>query len=309
VLRQETTEQVIRLNYEAAKRSYAIRAFFPASSYLECAVRLIKISDWMDNYEITLELHIALAQMYLASGQLHKVPGIVKRVKLRAKDIDDKLPIEIIELYWCKMVGQLDENVTKSVILLNRLDFRLKQNYYKFQSERKKKRIKQAFDSMSNEEIKRKCNLVSNVTEDATILLISQQLVHTLMYAPGHKERPEREYPNLANVASCKMIEVLLNDRSNPDSNVVSLALAASMFSNENSPESFFTRMYRSITCSHEKSDMDLSIRLMELALSLPSDDTNPQVVAAIGLIRHWRAPLTHCTEMDLKGYDIGMKR
>lgn len=300
---------MIRLNYESAKRSYAIQAYFPAASYLESAIRLLKDSDWTDDYDLTLELHTALVQMYLASGKLHYIPRIVRRVKLKAKEFDDRLPVEIIDLYWCKMVGRLDANVSQSVALLNRLGVKLRLRYFHFQSEGMKRQIQETLHSIPDELIKRKCSTISRETRDGTILLIERQLVRTLMYAAGFTERPERRYRNLVSVVCCKMIEAVLNERSQPDMSVVALCIAASMFSNESKATENFARVCRFLTCSQEKSDLDLSIRLLDLALSLPIDEENPQIIAGIGLIKHWRAPLTQCTEMNLKGYEIGMKR
>ena len=304
-MRQETRRQIIRLNHEAAKRSYAIQAYFPAVSYLECSVRLLNNSDWDDDYELTLDLHTALAQMYLASGKLQPIPRVVNRVQLKAKDPEDKLPIELIELYWCKMVGRLDENVNKSVDLINSFGVHLRSYYFNYQSERKKKKLQKLLHSMTDEEIRKKCeNSSSYETGDATVEMIGQQLVYTLMYSAGFEERPELRYRNLASVVCCKLMKALLQERTKTDSCAVALTLAAAMFSNDNTPKHCFARMRRRSTY-----DLDLSIRLMDLALSLPVDEEEPRIIGAFGLIKHWRVPLTKCTEWNLKGYDIGMRR
>ena len=306
ILSQNTRRQIIRLNYEAAKRSYAIQAYFPAVSYLECAVRLLDNRDWDDDYQLTLDLHTALAQMYLASGKLQPIPRIVNRVRLKAKDSEDKLPIEIIDLYWCKMVGRLDQNVNESVHLINGLGVHLRSYYFNYQSERKKKRLQKLLHSMTDEEIRKKCeNSSSYETGDATLEMIGQQLVYTLMYSAGFEERPEIRYRNLASVVCCKLVDALLDERSQADSNALTLTLAAATFSNDHVPKNCFARMGR----RHTVVDLDLSIRLMDLALSLPVDEQDPRIIGAFGLIKHWRVPLTQCTEWNLKGYDIGMRR
>jgi hypothetical protein len=306
--RKETLRQLARLNHEAAKRSYDLHAYFPAASHLETAVTLIGTQAWIDNYDLSLQLHTSLAQMYLASGQVNKIPNLVRIVGECAKSFHDRLPVDLVELARCKMQGDLDLHIQKSISLLNLLGVRLSGDYFWYQAERKKKRVKDALATLSDEQTIEKMNF-SGGDELSTIEHIEQGLIHTLVFLVEDKSCLEQEYRNLETVVACKMVADFLNEQKSRRSSVICLTLAACLFCESDYDKKALRRMLKCMTCSRDQADIALSIRLAELALKLPRTENEHQTMAIVSLVRHWRYPLPNCAEVMLKSYNLGMQR
>ena len=164
-----------------------------------------------------------------------------------------------------------------------------------------------ALQSVSDEEIRR-ISIETNETKDVTEIFVAQGLVHSLLQIQAGERK--LQYHNLAEVVTCKMVEEFLKGQSDPDFSPMILALAACLFCNTQPDKIGSTRrLLARLLGLTEKSDLALSIRLAELTLQLPDTENNIQMIGVVGLIRHWRRPLTNCTEVLLKGYNLGMKR
>ncbi len=307
-LREGTRYQLVRLNHEAAKRSYVLHAFFPAATYLQTAVGLLGKSDWEDRYDLTLELHTFMAQMYLASGQLGLIPAIVALVQKNARSFQDRLPVEIVALTRLKMEGRLEDHIRKCVALLNLLGVRLRtRGYFRREVETRKRKLKETFYSMTNNDIRRKAEASGNQAE--AVFMIEQELLGSLLNSPLDQKEPGKAHPNLAIVTACHMVTAFVQEEGRPDNSPLSLALAAALFCTESSEDAMVRKLCTAVTCSRDEGDTALSVRLAEEALTLPNSETDPQMVATVVLIRHWRYPLANCTEIMLRGYNAGMKR
>jgi hypothetical protein len=303
-----TLGQLVRLNQEAARRSYNLHAYFPAATYLETAMSLMGRQAWIDDYELSLQLHTSLAQMYLASGQVNKIPYIVRVVGERAKSFQDRLPVDLVDLTRCKMLGELDLHVQKSISLLNLLGVSLRGDYFWFQTERMKKRVKEALASLSDEQILEKA---ASLPDEAfsTIEHIEQGLIHTLVFSVKYKSYLKEEYRNLETAAACKMVEGFFKERKSRENSAVCLTLAACLFCESDYDTKALRRMLKWVTCSKDQADLALSIRLAELALKLPRTENEIRTMTVVSLARHWRYPLPNCAEVMLKSYNIGMQR
>jgi hypothetical protein len=262
----------------------------------------------MDDYELCIDLYTFLAQMYLASGQLTEIPGIVGIIRIYSKSSKDRIPADVVDLARIRMQGKLELHIDESISLLRRLGVRLRRRgYFWFQAQDKKRRIKSTLNSMSNEEIQ-SISLERKAAQDMTAMLVEHDLIHTLLYVQGGEMKPM--YTNLAVVVASKMVEAFLKGQSSPDFYPVCLTLAACLFCNTQTIDKHvFLQWVAKLLGMAEESDLALSIRLAELAQALPGVDHNVQMIGVVGLIRHWRRPLTNCTEILLKGYNIGMKR
>ena len=306
-LRKKTVCQVIQLNHEAAKRSYDLHAFFPATTYLETAVSLLDPFSWENQYELSLELHTFLAQMYLASGQLRRIPRVVRQVKNRSRCFRDRLSVEIVAINCCKMNGEIEEHIQRSIVVLKILGLKLNLRYFRWQTDNKVKELKENIDSMPDSDLYRKS--IIEGTGDRTALIIGERLVHTLLHNGCGKLDHTKKYTNLAMVVVCEMVEAFAMEKIQPDFSPVCLAYAACLFSQKSLDS--WARLSMKLNCknSETESDMALSIRLTELALRLPNSQSDPHMIASVGLIRHWRYPLTSCIKIALAGYNYGMKR
>jgi predicted ATPase len=306
--RKATFYQLARLNHEAAKRSFELHAYFPAASYLQTAINLMGRCAWNDNYHLCLELHTFLAQMYLASGQLNRIPKIVRVVGEHVESFQDRLPVDLVELARCKMLGDIDMHIQKSISLLNLLGVSLSGDYFWFQTERKKRRVKGTLISLSDEEIQARTQ-ASGSTDSTTIEQIEQELIHTLVFSVESKVYLEKEYPNLETAVAIKMIESFLNEQNGPNSGALCLTLAACLFCETDNDQKFFRKLLKWLSFSKDQADLAFSIRLAELALKVPSTENELQTMAVIALVRHWRYPLPNCAELMLKSYNVGMQR
>jgi hypothetical protein len=246
--------------------------------------------------------------MYLASGKFDHIPAIVRTVNIFAKSSKDRIPVDMVDLTRIRMQGELKEHINKSIALLRRLGVPIRRRgYFWFQAEDKKRKIKVALKSLTDEEILR-ISIEANDTKDITEMFVAQGLIHSLLQTQAEEDEPT--HSNLTVVVACKMVENFLKGQSNHDFSVICLTLAACLFCNTQPDEiSGFRRLIAKLLGLTEQSDLALSIRLAELALQLPGTDNNIQMIGVVGFIRHWRRPLTNCTEALLKGYNLGMKR
>ena len=88
---------VVRLNLQVGEKAVAVSAFVPASTYLQKASEALEsvANPWEDNYEITLRLYRASADVELLLGRFDRGKIFCNEVMARTRSLEDKLGMQL----------------------------------------------------------------------------------------------------------------------------------------------------------------------------------------------------------------------
>lgn len=111
-----------RLNLQAGKMASALSAFVPASNYLTSGIDLLdEDNKWGTQYELSLELHNAAAEVAICSGDLQRSKAIVDEVLANARCLRDKLPVYLALVNSLGAQGKLKEAMDIGYSVLSEL--------------------------------------------------------------------------------------------------------------------------------------------------------------------------------------------
>mmetsp|Transcript_44736 Transcript_44736/g.107974 ORF Transcript_44736/g.107974 Transcript_44736/m.107974 type:complete len:1085 (+) Transcript_44736:96-3350(+) len=106
--------EVAQLNLQAAKLSLDKAALYPALELLEKAENHMETSNkWVDNYDLTLDLMINMAETKFQIGQTEDAISIANLIIDNAKSLNDQFRAQIVRLQGC--VSGRDRDYAKGV--------------------------------------------------------------------------------------------------------------------------------------------------------------------------------------------------
>ena len=97
------------LNLRVGEKAIQVAAFVPAASYLRRGLEFLERIDspWRSNYDITLRLHQAAADVELCLGNFERGSKLCHSIRLNTKSIKDKL---LVSLSLAGALGRIQRN-------------------------------------------------------------------------------------------------------------------------------------------------------------------------------------------------------
>ena len=122
---KEEKYQLAGLLLLASFKSKQAGAFKTARSYMKDCVKLIDQSSWQDNYDITLEIYVELAELAYLTGHFDEMVQYMDVIKKEAKSVMDVVRINeiMIQAYYAQ--GMMDKTLDLAIVTLNKLGVRL----------------------------------------------------------------------------------------------------------------------------------------------------------------------------------------
>jgi len=125
--RKEKTELSV-LNMAAAEKAKQSNDFESAHSLLETGVELLSENCWETDYDLALDIHVALAKSAYLTGHLERMDEITEIVLENAGSLLDRIRIHEIILDGCIARNRMDEAITNALLVLKFLNIKIPEN-------------------------------------------------------------------------------------------------------------------------------------------------------------------------------------
>ncbi|HSF72539.1 MAG TPA: GAF domain-containing protein, partial [Microcoleus sp.] len=113
-------EALAQLNLEAGGKAKSSTAYTAANIYVQTGIALLRVNCWQSQYELTLNLYVAAAEIAYLNGDFDGIEQIAARVLQEAQTILDK-----IKIYEIQIVAQTAQGKMLEAIAVGRDALRL----------------------------------------------------------------------------------------------------------------------------------------------------------------------------------------
>ena len=121
VEQQAQQEELINLNLLVGKKAKLSAAYQTGLSYLRIGLSLLKQDSWQKQYDLTLEIHLEVAEVAYLSANYELMEKITAIVLQKAEDILDQVKIYEVNLRACTAQNKQPEAVKVGLHVLNLL--------------------------------------------------------------------------------------------------------------------------------------------------------------------------------------------
>ncbi len=115
--------QLARLNLMASRKARDIAAFKAASSYLSAGMQLLPEESWQSQYELTLEIFTAGADVALLNGDLAHAEALALSAEAHARTLLEKVVIIKTRMEVYTLLNRLDQVVELGVAAIKMFGF------------------------------------------------------------------------------------------------------------------------------------------------------------------------------------------
>ena len=110
-----------QLALDAARKAVDLSSFESAKTSISFAVSLLHKRSWRDDYDLTLAIHDAAAEIAYASGDFGNVEFMVTEVLKGGRSFDDKLQANLTKVYALGSMNRTPEAIALGLDLLKQL--------------------------------------------------------------------------------------------------------------------------------------------------------------------------------------------
>ncbi len=114
-------ERLVRLNFSAGKKARNSTAYAAANIYLQTGSELLESDCWETQYQLTLDLHLAVTEASYLAGNLAKMEEIAAIALRSAQTILDKVEIYRIQIAALTSNGKMLEAIALGIEVLSQL--------------------------------------------------------------------------------------------------------------------------------------------------------------------------------------------
>ena len=125
---QAERNQLAQLNLMAGHKANANAAYEPAYEYLQVGLSLLADDSWQNEYDLTLQLHIAAAEAGYLSNEFVEMSRLVKVILANARDLMDKVKAYEVEIQAKITQNELLEAVQTALPVLELLGVKFPAN-------------------------------------------------------------------------------------------------------------------------------------------------------------------------------------
>ncbi|WP_373542399.1 AAA family ATPase [Chamaesiphon sp.] len=116
---------VVDLNFKAGKKARNSTAYAAANIYLQTGIELLSANSWENQYQLTLDLHVAAAEAAYLEGNIAGMEKIADIVLRSAQTILDKVAIYRIQIAALTANGKMLKAISTGRDVLAQLGFEL----------------------------------------------------------------------------------------------------------------------------------------------------------------------------------------
>ena len=168
---------VATLCFHAGTSAARSSSFRFALTYLELGINLLTEKSWQDNYDLTLSLHNAAAEMALCTTNLNRMEQTLESIFHNADKFEDKVQAYALKVHALGVRGRYQDAIKLGVEVLAQLGVRLCWRSNCFASIcliRETKRIESLLRGKSDEQLLR----MPNISNDS--ILSCLKILHTI---------------------------------------------------------------------------------------------------------------------------------
>jgi predicted ATPase len=281
ITREKERYSIASLCLHAGKKAAKSSTFRTATVYLNLAIDLLGDGGWQHEYEMTLAVHNAAAEMDMCTTNFEAMESRIESVLKHASCLGDKIQAHTTQIYTMGVRDRQQDSLDLGIHVLKGLGERLPRRLCKNKMVSELKSVQNLLKGKSNEQLMRLPNI-----DDGEILACLQIL--NLMTLNALLVRPK-----LAPFVTLKLMKLTLTH---------GLSMIA--------PTAFATY---GMLCISGMCDADSALRFGELGLALlvrlEVREYLPRVYAAFyGCIHAWKRPLRDALEPLLHAHRVGMQ-
>ncbi|RII35687.1 GAF domain-containing protein [Clostridium chromiireducens] len=272
--------QIAELELAAGIKSKNSIAYDFAANYLKCGISLLDDNSWIDQYDLTLNLHIEAAEAFYLSGNFESMMSIIPIVEVNVKTALDKVSIHRILMQAYAAQGNIPKAIDTGINCFKLLGFNFNRNPSKVEIITKLLQARLYLKSKTLESIPD-----SPVIKDKTLLSVLSIISSVgFMYY--------RADPLLLSYIVSEAVLILIKSGNSPEA-------------------PFLYGAYGLILCSI--GDIDTGYSLSKLALRLldildAKEQKSKVYFMNNAFISHWKEPLKDLLPLFKEGYEAGLE-
>lgn len=280
ITREKERYTIASLCLHAGRKAAKSSTFRTATVYLNLAIDLLGDRGWRDEYELTLAVHNAAAEMDMCTANFEAMDKLIESVLIHARCQGDKIQARATQIYAMGVSDRQQEALDLGLAVLASLGERFPRNLCRSKMVSELKSVQKLLKGKSDEQLMRLPHI-----ENGEILACLQIL--NLMFLQALQVRPY-----LSPFVTLKLMKLTLTH---------GLSMIA--------PLAFSTY---GMLCISGMRDVNAAFRFGELGLELLERlevrEYLPRVYAAFyGCIHHWKRPLRDALEPLLHAHRVGM--
>ncbi len=105
-------QRIVDLNFDAGKKARNSTAYTAANIYFQTGIELLSVNCWETQYQLTLDLHVAAAEVAYLEGNLAEMEAMANVVLRSAQTILDKVEIYRIQIAAHTASGRMQEAIS-----------------------------------------------------------------------------------------------------------------------------------------------------------------------------------------------------
>lgn len=121
ILDHDEKVNLVNLNLRAGNKAISSSSFQLAFKYFKAGINLLGSSDWVENYDLCLELYSRSAETGYISGNYEDINLFIEEIKLRARTFDDKLRAQYTQMKCLGAQGEMKNAIKIGKELLDHL--------------------------------------------------------------------------------------------------------------------------------------------------------------------------------------------
>ncbi|HLP89552.1 MAG TPA: AAA family ATPase [Nostocaceae cyanobacterium] len=125
---QVEKDELVKLNLIAGKKAKASNAYAAAMKYFNVGLELLAADSWQNNYEITFDLHLELAEVEYLNSNFEKSKNLANFTLLQAKTVLEQVRVYEIEIQSYMSQNCFQEALDIGVKVLRILNINLPSN-------------------------------------------------------------------------------------------------------------------------------------------------------------------------------------
>jgi histidine kinase len=122
---------VATLCLHAGKKAAKSSTFRTASIYLNLGIELLGSRSWRDDYDLTLALHNAAAEMEMCTANFERMEFLLEKVFLHARNSEDKIQAHATRIYALGVSDRAPEAIDTGIEVLEGLGEKFPSRYCK----------------------------------------------------------------------------------------------------------------------------------------------------------------------------------
>lgn len=175
---------VATLCLHAGKKAAKSSTFRTASIYLKLGIELLEPRSWRDDYDLTLALHNASAEMEMCTANLERMEQLLEQVFLHARDAEDKIQAYMTKIYALGVCDRAAEAIETGILVLKGLGVTFPTRLCKARMISEVRIVKKLLKGKSNEQLLRLPN-VENKEKLAAMSILQILYLNAVLARPN----------------------------------------------------------------------------------------------------------------------------